>query len=142
MLGKTNTTAVLLASVAGMVIGFLWYGALFQEQWMAGNGITQSGDQMFRDGKPMDMSPLPMILNFLSMLVYALILNWMQNSMGVSTWQGGAKVGAAVGLMASLTSILGHLFAGDPSTLSLVDGSYLLVLFTVIGAVVGGWRRR
>ena len=141
-MGKTNTLAVLLAALAGMIIGFLWYGALFQEQWMAGNGITESGGKMFKGGKEMDMSPLPMLLNFACMFVYAFLLNWLQNSMGVSTWQGGAKVGAVVGLMVSLSAILGHLFAQSPGQLSLVDGSFALVLFTVIGAVVGARRRR
>lgn len=141
-MGKTNALAVLLAALAGMIIGFLWYGALFQEQWMAGNGITESDGKMFKAGKEMDMSPLPMLLNFACMFVYAFLLNWLQNSMGVSTWQGGAKVGATVGLMVSLSAILGHLFAQNPGQLPLVDGSYALVLFTVIGAVVGARRRR
>lgn len=130
-MGKTNTIAVVLAALAGMIVGFLWYGALFQEQWMLGNGITESNGKMFKRGEQLDMSMLPMLLNFICMGVYALILNWLQNSMGVSTWQGGAKVGAAIGLIVSLNAILGHLFAHNPQSLSLVDGAYALVLFTV-----------
>jgi hypothetical protein len=139
---KTNWLAVAAAAVAGMVIGFLWYGLLFQNQWMAGNGITMEGEKIFKNGTEMPASAMPMIVNFLVMLVYAAIMNWLLQKMNVSTWATGATVGASIGLLMALGILTGNLFAGSPSSLTMVDGSYSLTLFAVIGAIVGGWRKK
>ena len=70
---KTNWLAIAASVVVGMFIGFLWYGMLFQNQWMAGNGFTMEGDKMFKNGAEIPISSTPMIVNTVAMLVYALI---------------------------------------------------------------------
>ncbi len=139
---KTNWLAIAAAAVAGMVIGFLWYGALFNAQWMAGNGITMDGERMLKNGVEVPMSSMPMIVNFLAMAVYAVVMNWLLGKMNISNWASGATVGAGIGLIMLLNVLTGNLFANAPSSLTLVDGSYSLVLFTVIGAIVGGWQKK
>lgn len=144
MNNKTNWLAILASVVAAMIIGFLWYGTLFQNQWMAGNGITANEDwtKMFKDGAEMDMSPMPMVFNTIFMVVYAFIINWLINKTDMRTWQGGMMIGLAVGLTHTLNVIAGNLFAANPSSLSMVDGSYSLVLFTVIGTILGAMQKR
>jgi hypothetical protein len=139
---KTNWLAIAVSAVAGMLIGFLWYGMLFQNQWMAGNGFTMEGEKMFKNGAEIPMSATPMIVNVVVMLVYALIMNWLLNKMNVSTWQTGATIGAGIGILMVLGILTGNMFAQNPMSLTLVDGSYSFVLFVVIGAIVGGWRKR
>ncbi len=142
MEAKTNWLAIITSIVASMVIGFLWYGMLFQEQWMAGNGITMEGEKMFKNGAEIPMTPTPMVFNILSMVVYALIFNWLLKRMNVSTWQSGAIFGATIGLIMLLGVITGNLFAVNPFSLSMVDGSYSFVMFTLMGAIIGGWRKK
>lgn len=144
MNNKTNWLAIVASVVVSMVIGFLWYGALFQQQWMTGNGITVSEDEtaMFKDGVALDMSMTPMIVNIFFMLVYALIMNWLINKTNSYGWQSGMMVGLAVGVTHTLNVIVGNLFASNPSSLSMVDGSYSLVLFTVMGTVIGAMQKR
>lgn len=144
MNNKTNWLAIVVSVVVSMVIGFLWYGALFQQQWMAGNGITVSEDEtaMFKDGVALDMSMTPMIVNIFFMVVYALIMNWLINKTNSSGWQSGMMVGLAVGVTHTLNVIVGNLFASNPSSLSMVDGSYSLVLFTVMGTIIGAMQKR
>ncbi len=144
MNNKTNWLAIVASVVVSMVIGFLWYGALFQQQWMAGNGITVSEDEtaMFKDGVALDMSMTPMIVNIFFMVVYALIMNWLINKTNSYGWQSGMMVGLAVGVTHTLNVIVGNLFASNPSSLSMVDGSYSLVLFTVMGTVIGAMQKR
>ena len=139
---KTNWLAIAVSAVAGMLIGFLWYGMLFQNQWMAGNGITMEGEKMFKNGTEIPMSATPMIVNVVVMLVYAIIMNWLLNKMNVSTWQTGATIGAGIGVLMVLGILTGNMFAQNPMSLTLVDGSYSFVLFVVIGVIVGGWRKR
>lgn len=142
MQNKTNWLAIVVAVVAAMGIGFLWYGAIFQNQWMAGNGIVVEGTKYLKNGVEMDQSPMPMVFNTVAMVAYALILNWFLGRMGVTTWMGGAQVGAVIGAVMVLGIITGNLFAQRPSSLSMVDGSYSFVLFTIMGAIIGGWPKK
>lgn len=139
---KTNWMAIIVAAVAGMALGFLWYGLLFQEQWMAGNGITLEGEKMFKNGAEIPMSSTPMLVNTLAMLLYAVVMNWLMGRMGVGSYGEGATAGAAIGLVMTVGVWTGNLFANNPGNLTLVDGSYSFILFTVIGAIVGGWQKK
>ncbi|MBL7775004.1 MAG: DUF1761 domain-containing protein [Saprospiraceae bacterium] len=139
---KTNWLAIIVAVAVSMALGFLWYGALFNQQWMAGNGITMEGEKMFKNGVEIPMSATPMIVNTVVMAVYALILNWLLGRIGASTWMEGAQVGAAIGLIMVLGVLVGNMFAVNPSSLTLVDGSYSFVLFVLQGAIIGGWQKK
>lgn len=142
MANKTNWLAIAASVVASMLIGFLWYGFIFNQQWMSGNGITVEGEKIFKNGSELPMSSMPMVVNTVCMVVYALIMDWLLNKMNVSTWQTGATIGAAIGGLMVLGILVGNLFAFNPMSLTVVDGSYSLVLFVVIGAIVGGWRKK
>ena len=138
---KTNWLAIVVSVVVSMLVGFLWYGLLFSQQWMEGNGITLEGEKLFKNGVEMPMSNTPMIFNTVAMVFYALVMNWLLGRMGVNTWMDGAKTGGAIGLMMAAGVYTGNLFANNPASLSMVDGLYSLVLFVIIGAIVGGWRK-
>lgn len=142
MEAKTNWLAIAASVVVSMLMGFLWYGVLFQSQWMAGNGFTMEGDKMFKNGAEIPMSATPMIVNTVAMVVYALIMNWLLNKMNISTWQSGALAGGVIGLLMAFGILTGNMFAQNPMSLSLVDGSYSFLLFVLIGAIVGGWRKK
>ena len=142
MEAKTNWLAIAASVVVSMLMGFLWYGVLFQSQWMAGNGFTMEGDKMFKNGAEIPMSATPMIVNTVAMVVYALIMNWLLNKMNISTWQSGALAGGGIGLLMAFGILTGNMFAQNPMSLSLVDGSYSFLLFVLIGAIVGGWRKK
>ena len=139
---KTNWLAIAASAVAGMALGFLWYGVLFNTQWMAANGFTMEGEKMFKDGAEVPMSATPMIINTVVMVVYALVLNWLFGKMNVATWQTGATIGGAIGVLMLLGIMVGNMFAMNSMSLTMVDGSYSLVLFAVIGAIVGGWQKK
>ncbi|MBK8628539.1 MAG: DUF1761 domain-containing protein [Saprospiraceae bacterium] len=144
MSNRTNWLAIAASVVVSMVVGFLWYGVIFAKQWMDGNGITVNEDdtKFFKDGVEMDMSNTPMILNTLFMLVYALIINWLLDKANARTLQSGAMIGLAIGVTHTLNVIVGNMFAANPSSLSMVDGSYNLVVFTLMGAILGGWQKK
>ncbi|MBK6996944.1 MAG: DUF1761 domain-containing protein [Lewinellaceae bacterium] len=142
MEAKTNWLAIAASVVVSMLMGFLWYGVLFQSQWMAGNGFTMEGDKMFKNGAEIPMTATPMIVNTVAMVVYALIMNWLLNKMNISTWQSGALAGGGIGLLMAFGILTGNMFAQNPMSLSLVDGSYSFLLFVLIGAIVGGWRKK
>lgn len=139
---KTNWLAIAIAVIVAFLIGALWYGVLFSGPWMAGNGITMEGEKAFKNGVEMPMSFTPMIFNIVAMLVYALIINWLSGLTGTNSWAGGAKLGGAIGLLMAIGVATGNMFADKPMSLTMVDGSYALVLFIVIGTIVGGWTKK
>lgn len=141
MSNKTNWLAIIVAAVAGMAIGFLWYGVLFQNQWMAGNGITMEGDKAFKNGVEMPMSALPMVANMVAMLVYAYFMSWLAGKTGHTTFSKAATLGGIIGLILLISVFTNNLFSAD-TALTGVDGSYALVLFIVIGTIAGGWRKK
>jgi Protein of unknown function (DUF1761) len=144
MSNKTNWLAVAAAAVAGMFIGFLWYGAFFQNQWMAGNGITmdETANKMFKNGVEQTTSNLPMILNLGAMFFYAIAMDWLLRRANATTWQSGATIGGVIGLIGLVGVFIGNLFAMTPTSLSMVDGSYTLVSFLAMGAILGGWQKK
>ncbi len=144
---RTNWLALGAAAIGGMVTGFLWYGVLFQQQWMDGNGITMEGEgatlKMFKNGAPVAVDDVtPMIANFAAMLFYAFIMNWLMKKANANTLNEGVMFGGAIGLMSLVGVYINNMFAMQPSSLSMVDGSYALVAFTVMGAIIGAWQKK
>ena len=139
---KTNWLAILAAAIAGFGIGFLWYGVLFQDTWMAGNGITMEGETMLKHGKEVAMSATPMIVNTVGMVLLALIMNWLMNKTNHTTLQKGAMLGLVLGLVATINIVLTNLFAQNSMSLTIVDSSYIIVLLTVMGIIIGAWRKK
>ncbi len=139
---KTNWLALIISIILCMGLGYLWYGVLFTHQWMAGNGITMVDGVAMKNGTAMPMTNLPMIVNTISLVVYAYLMNWLVNRSGSFTFQSGATVGAVVGIINFFRIYTGNRFAGNPTSLSMIDGSYTLLIFIVIGAVIGGWRSK
>ncbi|MFN0202108.1 MAG: DUF1761 domain-containing protein [Bacteroidia bacterium] len=144
---KLNFLAIGAASVAGMAIGFLWYGMLFTNQWMAGNNITVDEStnpvKMFKNGVQVDSgSGSEMVWNFIAIVAAAFLMNWLLRKMNVQTFMEGAIAGLVVGAIVTLNIFTSNLFAMTPHSLTLLDGSYCLVLFAAIGAIVGGWQKK
>ena len=145
MTNKTNWLALIAASVIGMFTGFLWYGFLFQKQWMEGNGITldETQTKMFKNGiEQTDSSSMPMIVNTFGMFLYAFLMDWLLRRANATTWQSGATIGAVIGLILVSNITIGNMFAATSMNLSFVDGSYAFVLFTLMGAIIGGWQKK
>lgn len=141
---KTNWLALAASAVAGMVVGFSWYGFLFVKQWMDGNNITMDEANMiiYKNGVEQPNSPTPMIANTISMVFYAWAMNWLLQRAGARTWMDGAKIGGLIGLIIWAFISVGNMFAFRSTSLSLVDGSYMFVTLALMGAVLGGWQKK
>jgi hypothetical protein len=125
-----NVPGVLLASVAFYFVGFLWYGLLFSEAWMAAEGITAADVE--------GESPVWMAGGFFITVLQAIGIAI------VLKWRGVAGVGkaAATAFVLWLFFALpfahyGYLYlpAHNP-TLLLIDASHLLVGWIVAAIVL------
>lgn len=143
---NVNWLAIIVAGISGFAIGFLWYGLLFQNPWMEGNGITTTGEgdatKMFKYGTEVVMSNVPMIANVLGMMVLAFIVNWILNVSNHTTLTKGLTMGIILGLIVSVNILLTNLFANNSMTLTLVDSSYIIAVLGVMGLILGAWRKK
>ena len=131
-LGAVNWIAVVVAAVASMALGFVWY-MLLGNQWMGALGKTR--EQIMASGN----QAAPFIIAFLMQLVmaYSLAL-FTPKLMGSTTLVNGLIVGFHVWLGFVITSmIINHRYQGSKWSLTLIDGGYLLGVLLIQGLVIG-----
>lgn len=124
-----NWLGVVVALIGGQALGFVWYGIVFQEQWMALSGIAP--DQ--------DAASAAMAYGIVNQLVVAVGLGWAIAATGKAGFVGGAKVGLLAGVFFALTTDMQRFIYGDANTgLIPIDGGYLLIAYVLMGALAGG----
>ena len=122
--------AISAAVVAAQVLGFLWYGVLFQEPWAAGFGIDMEAvDQA---------NPTPFIIGIVGNIIGAIALSWLIQKTGSHGAGPGAALGLLIGVCFMATGIATHYAFGQVGTSStIVDASNAIVSAALMGAIIG-----
>lgn len=125
-----NWLAIIIAVVANMVIGALWYGNwAFGKSWMKLSGHTM--------GEGMQVGPL-YALTALAALVQAITMSWFLGQTGANSGAAGAIIGLYVGLGFVASAMFAEvLFAGRPPRLYAITAGYSVVAAIVQGAIIG-----
>lgn len=131
MTAKLNWLGIIVATVAAFFVGFLWYGLIFAERWMALTGVTdESGGD-----------PMWMLLGLVQTFVTMVGLGWFIARDGAPGWMNGLKIGLIAGVcFALMTSAYGFIYQTSPMGLLPIDWSHLLVVYALGGAIIGGLR--
>jgi len=128
-----NWLAVLLAFVASMVIGFVWYlPAVLGNRWMAAIGKTEEDLKNISGGAGIWV-PM-MVAAALTAILLAVLISKLDLD--------NALAGGFFALVLALVFRAGgHLihngFAGRPVAVTLIDSGHDLVAMTVAGAIIG-----
>lgn len=127
---NVNWIAVILATIAGMAVGFGWYMAL-SRQWLAAVGKTREELQ------PSDATPfvwsaaMQLIMAYFVALLTPLLFDAtnVYNGVlaGLHMWAG----------FVITTMIINHRYQGAKWSLTAIDGGYLLAVLIVQGIVIG-----
>jgi hypothetical protein len=127
-LSKVNYIAVLAAAVSSFLIGGLWYSpVLFARAWMREAGLAE--DQL-RQKVAQTFAGA-----FVMSLIVALNLAFFLGTNASIGWGAGAGALAGVGwAAASLATV--YLFERRTVMLMVIDGGYLAVSYTVMGAII------
>jgi hypothetical protein len=122
--------AVLVAAVVTFVLGGVWYGPLFEKVWRAAEG--RADPQTGRQKHP----ALVYGLSFVLMLIAAMAL---AVAIGPDpTVTRSVSFGLVVGVGWVATSFgVNYLFAGRRFALFAVDAGYNVVLFALMGLIIG-----
>ncbi len=124
--------AVLVAAIAGFLVGMVWYGIL-GERWMAALG--KSKDELLPDGKP----PIAtMAISFVSELVMAWMLAGVIGHIDAVTVSGGIITAFFVWLgFVATTQLVNHRYGRYPLSLTAIDAGHWLAVLVAMGIVIG-----
>ena len=126
-----NWLAILVATLAAFMLGWLWYGPLFGQAWL--KAIGKSADEI-------EPSPRPFIITFFTTLVTCIVLAALMSSLDMMNLTGGIALGAITGIgfvAASLAS--DSAFCGWGVSLFLILSGYRVVFSILMGAILGVW---
>ena len=128
-----NIWAILAAALSAFLIGGLWYSpVMLNSLWKKANG--------FGTAEPPPATPKIFALSFVLSLVMAFNLAMFLNDPKTTTaWGATAGFLAGFGWVAMGIGIV-SLFERRPWSYVLVNGGYLTVALTVMGAILGAWR--
>jgi len=128
-----NWLAVLVAAAANVAIGFLWYSPpAFGRRWMELIGRRQE-----------DLAAAGPIyaLTIVGALISSLVIATIVHGIGATTFATGFQVGFLGWLGFTFPATLAdYLFAARSSRLWLINNSYTLIVFLVMGMILAGWR--
>ena len=136
-----NYLAVIVAAIANMVIGFLWYGPIFGKQWRALMGMTNA-DMEAAKAKGMGKS-------YALMFVGALVMSYVLAHTLVFASAYLNATGISAGLMTGFWNWIGFiapvtigmvLWDGKPWKLYILTNGYWLVALLVAGVILALWK--
>lgn len=128
-----NYGAMLIALVASMVLGYIWYSKpVFGKAWMGLIGKTED-DLKKGAGRAMGI-----------MIVAAIVMLYVLSNIIdfalATTWQEGAVVGFWVWLgFVATVLVMNAGYEGRPMKLVAINAGYQLVNLVVMGAILAAW---
>lgn len=129
-----NWLAVLVAAVANMLVGAIWYGPLFSKRWMEENGFTM---EQIESGQMAPRYMVAILNSVLMAFILANVIAWT----GATGLMGGVMLGFLMWLgFNGFSFAANHAFEMRSTSLWFINtGVYLLGLL-VIGAILGVWQ--
>ncbi|MBV9882102.1 MAG: DUF1761 domain-containing protein [Sphingomonadaceae bacterium] len=125
---QVNYLAVLLAALSAFLLGGLWYSLLFARPWAA---LTGQSEEKLKSGNPAIVFGGAFLLNLVAAYVLAMFV-------GGTGLKFSALAGLAVGLCWVATAVgVAYLFERRPLGLWLINGGYVTLQYTAMGAIIG-----
>lgn len=136
-----NLWSVLVAAIATMILGFLWYSPfLFAKPWTLAMGYDPN-DKVRMDEMRKGAGKLYGI-TFIASLISAFVLAKIIDVTTVNSALYGMKIGFAVWLgFVTTVQLTSTLFKKRPIKVYLIDTGYQLVCYLVMGAILAKWPR-
>jgi hypothetical protein len=138
---SVNYLSILLAAVAGWLLGAVWYTVL-SKPWQHAAGITAG---KMKEAQKTPAFYVPFVVAFLAQLVMVWILAGLIAHLGPGqfTIKNGIISGAFVWLGFVITTMaVNNGFAGRSWRLLLIDGGHWLAVLLLIGAILGAFGPR
>jgi hypothetical protein len=137
-----NVVAILVAAIAGWLLGAVWYGVL-SRPWMLAHGKTVEAfkqEQAARKGTPAYW--MPFVLSFVADLVMAWVLAGTLGHLGPGqvTLRNGIISAAFLWFGFVITTMaVNNAFGMRKIMLTVIDGGHWLAVLVLMGAIIGAW---
>jgi hypothetical protein len=128
-----NFLAVGLAAFAAFFLGFLWYTIIFAKPWQKEIGLSTDGT-VNKDVQPPNLGRL-LVGSFILEVIMAVIMS--ASISRLSDWSTGLGIGLIFGLAVSCSFGVNYLFEGKSFKHWLINASYNVVVFAVMGLIIG-----
>jgi len=133
-----NYLHVLVVTVAGFLLGWLWYSLLFGKAWMAEMKITP---EMVQEAKAKGGMAGSMIKALVFTLLSTFGLAALIAAHGTPNWKHGAAFGAFIGLFGPVMRMLnGAVWEKKSCKLQVINAGHEVVLYALQGALLGAWQ--
>ena len=132
-ISQINWLAVLLAFIANMAIGFLWYmPAVLGTRWMAAIGKTEEDLKKIGGGAGIW---LPMML---TAALTSILLAVLSSKLGLDNALAGGWFALVLALVFRAGGhVIHNGFAGRPAAVTLIDSGHDVVAMTAAGVIIG-----
>jgi hypothetical protein len=132
---RHNHLAVLAAVVAAFAIGFALYSIPpVSEAFMQGWGL---------DPETVEPRPAPFLVSIVGTFLGAYAMSWLIGKLGIESGAGGARLGLLLSFALVAPAVVTHeMFGGVGSVGIAIDVSNTILVGTVMGWILGAWRRR
>jgi hypothetical protein len=128
-----NWWAILAATIAGFLLGGIWYGPLFGKAWLRAIGKRE---------EDLGSPAIPMTLSFVTAFATALLMALLINALPtIKTVVDGALLGLYIGvgfIAAAMAS--DYAFCRWPTQLFFIQAGYRVAYSVIMGAILAGWR--
>ena len=132
-LAGINWIAVVAAALSAFALGAIWYSMpLFGRTWMREIGLSEDAAAK---------ANMPLIFGTVFVLQFAAATALAACMPADSNWLSGIKCGLVVGLFWVATAFgITYLFEQRSLRLFMINAGYYVVLFAIMGTVLGAWR--
>lgn len=123
-----NLLALAVASVVFYLIGFVWYGLVFGDAWMAAHGIAaQAGGE----------EPIWMVGGFIVTVMQVIGLGLVLKWKGVAALDKAVIAAVILWLVFALPlTMFAYIYLAHDSTLLMIDAGHLLVGWAASAAIL------
>ncbi|MBL4772325.1 MAG: DUF1761 domain-containing protein [Alcanivoracaceae bacterium] len=134
-----NVLGLLLATIVFYLLGALWYGGLFAEQWMSLSHLTEETANANMEKLGVMMWVLGVIITLMQVIGLAMVINWANASKLLTC----VKISLFMALFFALPVIAyGTLYEGASIYLLGIDILHLLVGYSLVGAILSYFRSK
>lgn len=134
---NTSWLAVLLATIAFYMVGFMWYGFLFQDVWLAASGMTLAETESMSEAQ----GPMMFVWGLLITLAQALGLLWVINLAGAKRFPKCLEIAFWLFFMIAAPLLTyACLYGGYSLTGILVDFGHILIGWLIMAAIYAFFR--
>ena len=133
---KINHLAILVCLILSFALGFLWYGPLFGESWLAMVGLDEAAVAANPPGAG------EWITNVISSLIPLYVMAWLFIKLDVRNGIRGALLALLIAFSFDfLHRMTSDMFAKAPYALVWITGGFDMVYLTISGFILGAWRK-